>query len=62
MDKLIGEHEKKKLQVKELVDKRIQLLDKIRELWDRIGMRQGVYVDFDMHLPFVEQGQTAQTG
>ena len=36
------EHEKKKQQVKELIDKRVQLLDSIKKLWDQIGVRQGV--------------------
>ena len=50
-EKLQLEHEKKKQQLKDLMAKRVGLLDKIKELWDRIGQRQGVNIDFDAHMP-----------
>jgi predicted RNA-binding protein len=31
------EHDKKKQQLKDLMDKRKQMVGKIKELWDRIG-------------------------
>ena len=60
LDKLMEEHEKKKQQVKELIDKRVQLLDSIKKLWDQIGVRQGVQVDFDMHTGLLEKNETGQ--
>ena len=38
-EKLVFEHEKKKQQLKDLVEKRVGLLEKIRGLWDTIGQR-----------------------
>lgn len=50
LDKLILEHEKKKVQLTSLLEKKGQLQDKIKELWERIGYRKGVNIDLDINL------------
>lgn len=38
----------------ELLGKRAELVQKIEELQDRIGFRQGQHIDADMHLRYLE--------
>ena len=48
LDKLEIEHEKKKAQVKEFVEKRNGIMDKIKLFWERIGIKNNTNIDFDM--------------
>jgi len=50
LEKLIAEHEKKKGQLKELLEKRTNLASKISALWDRIGQRKGFSIELDTSL------------
>lgn len=48
MDKLILEHDKKKLQLRELLEKRKDMVGKIKALWDKIGQKKGFNLDLDI--------------
>lgn len=50
LEKLIIEHEKKKTQLRELLEKRTALAGKIKTLWDRIGQRKGYSIELDTNL------------
>jgi hypothetical protein len=50
LEKLVIEHEKKKTQLRELLEKRTALAEKIRALWDRIGQRKGFSIELDTNL------------
>lgn len=49
LDKLIIEHEKKKQQLIELMDKRENIKIKIKTMWQTIGQRKGVNLDLDIN-------------
>ena len=38
----------------ELLQKRAELVQQIKDLQDRIGLRQGQQIDTDMHLRYLE--------
>ena len=38
----------------ELLQKRVDLVQKINDLQDKIGTRQGQHIDTDMHLKYLE--------
>ena len=48
LDKLEIEHEKKKAQVKEFLEKRNGIMEKIKSLWERIGIKNNINIDFDI--------------
>ena len=33
------------------MEKRVGMLEKIKQLWDNIGQRNGVNIDFEQHMP-----------
>lgn len=62
LDKLIQEHDKKKQQLKDLMDKRQGLADKIKELWNRIGQRKGVNLELDITMQDGQKDQEEEEG
>jgi len=39
----------------EVITKREEILVNLKELWDRIGYRQGLHIDYDLHVPFKQE-------
>ena len=44
------------------MDKRLLLVDKIKDLWNRIGQRKGVNLELDIAMPEGRQDQDEEDG
>lgn len=45
------EHQKKKQQLVDLLEKRQSLVGKLKQLWGKIGQRKGMSLELDLNLP-----------